>query len=62
MRHKDVLVAEDYFGTHIHSLKGKTVCKEPNPTGTEFSPLPSHIMPKYKDIRLCADLIKVNGV
>ena len=54
-------VAEDCFGTNMHSLKGKTVRKKINPTRMEFAPLPPHIISKYRDITVSADVIKSNG-
>ena len=55
-------VAEDCFGTNLHSLKGKTVHKKPKLTGTYFAPLPPHIMSKYRDITVYADLMKFDLV
>ena len=53
---------KDSFGTNIHSLKGKTVRKKPQPTRSDFDPLQPEIMFKYRGITVCADVMKVNGV
>ena len=60
MRREDSLVAEKCFGKNLKSLKGKAVCKTPNTTMTDFAPLTPHKMSNYREISVCADVMKVN--
>ena len=62
VRREDALVAEDWFGKNLHSLKWKTVRKTTKPSETDFAPLPPHIMSKYSEITVCYDVMKVSGV
>ena len=60
VRREYALVAGDCFGTHLHSMKVKTVHKTPKITRTDFTPLPPRIMSKYRDTIVCDDIMKFN--
>ena len=62
VRREDALVAEDCFGTNVHKLQGQKPRVRPKATRTNFTPLPSYIMSKYKNITVCADVMKINSL
>ena len=62
VRCEDALVSQVCFRTNMHLLKGNMARKTKDPTRTDFAPLKHHIIYNYGDIKVCAELIKVNGV
>ena len=59
---QDIRAAEDIFGPNLGSLKGKTVRRETSHVDIEEVPLPPTILSRYRDVRLCIDIMFVNAI
>jgi len=58
----DILAAENIFGPDVSSLKRKTTCRNPHAVKQVVKPLEPSVMPHYRCVTLCADVMFVNGI
>lgn len=59
----DVTLATEIYGTSSYIRKEKTVREQPNAVHEDTtSEVPSHILRKYKNVTLHADIMAVNGI
>ena len=54
--------ANTIFGRDIHTIKGKTVRKQPGPVVSDYVEMPEEIKQMNRDVELPADIIFVNGL
>ena len=59
---KDIMIAEDVFGTNGSGLKGKTTTPSTKHLREELIPIPDFIIDNYKEVTLCVDILYVNGI
>ena len=62
VRSADVDIAENIFGPDMAALKGKSVRTTPKPVLEDWINLPEEIHKKHKRIKLCMDIMYINGV
>ncbi len=58
----NIMAADDKYHLNLGSLKGKTVHRQGKHVTTEYIDLPMTIMPRYRDLVLCIDVIFVNNI
>jgi Reverse transcriptase (RNA-dependent DNA polymerase)/Zinc knuckle len=58
----DIMAAEEVYGPDLGSLKGKTVRHKVDHVEATVTKVPCSIFARYKDVTVCADLMKVNGI
>jgi hypothetical protein len=58
----DIMAAEHIFGPDVGSLKGKTTRRQPPVIRQVVEHLPDNIMPRYRDVTLCVDVMFVNRI
>ena len=59
---KDILIAEDMFGTSGSILKGKTTTPSTTHLREEIIPIPDFVIDNYKEVTLCVDILYVNSI
>ena len=59
---QDIKMAEKIFGPDISNLKRKTTRKKPLPVIEDYKTIPKELTRAQRDITLCMDTIKVNGL
>jgi Reverse transcriptase (RNA-dependent DNA polymerase)/Zinc knuckle len=58
----DIRAAEEIYGPDIGSLKGKTVRRKVDHVEADATTVPCSILTRYKNVTVCADVMKVNGI
>jgi Reverse transcriptase (RNA-dependent DNA polymerase)/Zinc knuckle len=58
----DIMAAENIYGPDLGSLKGKTVRRKVDHVEAIVTDVPCSIYERYKDVTVCADIMKVNGI
>ncbi len=56
------MVAYKIWGPSMATLKGKTVCKKPEPVKTETVHIPKEIRQLHKELTLTIDIFFVNSI
>ena len=59
---KDIMIAQDIFGTSGSILKGKTTTPSTTHLREDIIPIPDFIVDNYKGVTLCVDILYVNGI
>ena len=59
---EDIKLAEQILGQDIGSPKGKTTRCKPLPIAQDYIEIPTKLTTKQKDVVLCIDGVKVNGL
>ena len=59
---RDVMIAEDIFGTNANIVKGKAVRQQPGHVKEDINPVPRHILKNYGDVTLAIDVYHINGI
>jgi hypothetical protein len=62
VNNEDIKLAQQIFGEDIGSLKGKTTRRKPLLVAQDYINIPSELSLKPKDVILCINGIKVNGI
>jgi hypothetical protein len=56
---EDIIAAEDIFGKSVAGLKGKTMRQKPTTVTGNYTPLPTGIVEKYRNVTLAFDIMYV---
>ena len=59
---RDIDNANIIFGRDVHTLKGKTVRKQPGPVVSDYVEIPKEIKQMNQNVELSADIMFVNGL
>ena len=59
---QDIDNAQIIFGRDVHTLKGKTVRKQPGPVVSDYVEIPEEMKQMNWDVELSADIMFVNGL
>lgn len=61
---RDIVAAEDIFGTELGSLQGKTTRRAPLQVDTDvkYTTLPRKVHERYREVTIAADIMHVNGI